>query len=352
MSLPGASSIVTQLRGGPAERAAAYAELEMLAEGPALLGPRSEVRARDAATYVATILDSVLTAPAEKVGTAEWTRAAAAATGLSRLNPSAIGGMQLSRYEAVWTAAGSAFDVALSKDPDQLTREDVLCIGSEQGITTVIYAKGYDEAATTVGVDFQTVVELCPGMMWVSDTRYMSKTLATRATPGLDEAFNKRLAHIALGLLMDPPQSTPAADKLNVFAGLWIVLAWAISGKPAIIASVVNAGALEFCMETLRKMSPVDWLNPLTPSGLLADRCFSLMYVFSTVSELPGFKSMLSAVVDSGMVSMIIQFLKVYEIRGDFGIDKTITCGICCCTLPPVRYVMRCIGAVNLTGGL
>ena len=112
MAAQTAESLAAALGGGPSERAAAYATLEATQDGA--LG----------ASCVAA-LAAVLAKPTAEVETAEYRRCCLVLAHLVTLDPERVGleWYKEARFLSAW-AAGNAADVVLSRDPEQLTKED------------------------------------------------------------------------------------------------------------------------------------------------------------------------------------------------------------------------------------
>lgn len=65
---------------------------------------------------------------------------------------------------------------------------------------------------------------------------------------------NERLMLLALEVIHDPQGSS----ELEL-AGVWMLLLWCLTTRPAVCVSALNAGMLDIAMSELHKSSPAEW---------------------------------------------------------------------------------------------
>ena len=130
-----AEGFIAGLRGGEAEREAAYSALFKI-EAEHANGDASTSRdaaAAEVAMACASPLCEVLCKPATEVGVAEYQRACQVLTALSGIDPARVGG-ECNRPDQcnifkVWLTPDSVLGVVLAKEPAALTPEDALIVG-------------------------------------------------------------------------------------------------------------------------------------------------------------------------------------------------------------------------------
>jgi hypothetical protein len=204
----------------------------------------TDVVAKDIAVACASPLCEVLCKDVSEVGAEESRRAAQVLTAISGIDPARVGGEchkpdQCNIFK-VWTAPNSALGVVLAKEPSALTAEDALTVACAVGIMGIQWSvNGADTVTQAAGVNT---------MEWLG--MFMpANFLWNVATPEDDR--NIALVPLLLQLLR-------TRDKLPEFAlpGVLLAIGWGIIGRPTVASKLLEQGAFDVFMGTIREASP------------------------------------------------------------------------------------------------
>jgi hypothetical protein len=317
------AALVARLRGGAAEREAAYAELyRREAEhhaassdgtGPAELADITELA--ELAAAVASPLSEVLCKPAAEVSADEYQRAALLLAALSGVDPARVGGEcckpdpQCGIFNA-WAAPGSALGVVLAKQPASLmTSDDALLIASAMAPIAVQWSssKGADGAAESAGITTAGWVEP------IMSSQFLL------AMPGKQEKNDRSLALTPMLLEM-----LKAPDQLPEFAlsGVLCALSWAVIGRPVVAECLLELGAIEVLVEFLAQATPSELLATVGFSRRSHGYALSVLKEMTEAARVDVTVQMLS----SGCIDVVVSALSATEQLGEGNVNGYVVC--------------------------
>ena len=292
MAAQTAESLVAALGGSPSERAAAYATLE--ATQDAAVGAKC-----------VAALAGVLAKPAGEVDVAEYRRCCLVLAHLATLDPERVARewYKETRFLSAW-AAGNAAHAALSRDPEQLTKEDARTLAVSHACQPAMYAKGLDfmEAG---GLDFMADF-YAP---WDS-SEYRAKTS--------DPATGARIVSLAMDLLREDRAEMTESE----LAGTWrlILDMGCARSSSAVYAHAAREGAVGLAVEELRTGSPADWVSiARNPSGRFS---YAILAIQDLCYHLDTEHKRTSAATPR-LLDVFLDLLKAYESAGPVGANIT-----------------------------
>jgi hypothetical protein len=262
--------------------------------GEAMNNQRRLVEARVAASCVAPLMETVLCADAAEVGVQEYQRAAIVLASLCLMDREVTTeSMRNDRFAASWRATGNAVNLAIAKDQAQLTRDDAMTIACSTAHMAVCHAQGLSGVIARADGDQRVALVSL-------STHY---PLLTGRLPIEEVELPQRLTLLLLDICRDPQGASAEA-----VAGAWLAVAWALVGRPAVAAVLLDAGLLEAAVARFHTSSAVEWANWRSP-GMKDGLAFCPIAILCTL-ELPGL-SLTQRLVDSGTADAMTSLLKV-----------------------------------------
>ena len=185
----------------------------------------------------------------EVVSAEEYRSSALALAHLISLDCAAVGGEWLKDEKclATYRARGNALDVALSKDPDEMTHDDAMTAAAGQCCF----------AAAIVGEDFEPLFAASE----VEAADWMGSMVAAnpyRQAVEPDDTRNIRLSTLLLELLHDDAVDAVKLPK-GLAVGVWNLLSNLACARPAVGLHQVKTGILSLAVTELRRAPSGDW---------------------------------------------------------------------------------------------
>ena len=316
--------IVAGIGGDKAQREAAYSELSDIANaalvGSAQVGAGAESAVGVALACVAPIAEQVFAADASTVDAAEFHRASAVLAELMLLDPLEVGAefFRDGRYGRTWSSPHNAYNEAWAKDPAELSRADAITVASDMALNVIVWARGVQAVVMErAGVDFMG------GFYTMFVDHLAFSVFNSRAT----DAQVERMFLLLLELIQDE-----AAEPSDVLlGGAWHAIGYGLSGRPALGATLVEAGIIDAAVATLRKITPAETVSWKTTKGIWSGGVLFVCWSLSTF-ELPGMNKT-QIILEKGLVDVCISALKALESKGASKVDEANPCGIVCCIL-------------------
>ena len=245
-----AAELVAGLRGGAAEREAAYTELFRLEAEHEAAGSAGLA---GVAVACAVPLCEVMCKAVAQVSAAEYRRAAQVLTALSGVSPTLVGAECIKPTSKpnlfdVWAAPESALGVVLAKAPAELTLDDALTATSSQAPMIVHWSTsiGCDGPAQAAGMTADDVFAAGMPFWFMMPVAHESDDRNTVLVPLLLELLRK-------------PESLPEF----ALAGILWSLGQGFVGRPAIAALAVQPehDAIGVMMSIVRQTTPRDLIS-------------------------------------------------------------------------------------------
>jgi hypothetical protein len=298
--------------GGTEEREAAYASIEdAVRAAPA--GDSRKQTAALAVECVRPLIASVLSAPALRIGQAEWTRAMLLLYEMSKLDMTAVMAEAsrkdergVSLFLSTWSSPDNAFATMLAKSPSDWTRADAIMSSALHGVWIVVWTAGASAMCAAAGLDelewFATWTESHP---FVGD----NPQPVDRYLP---------LALDCLDIMRSEVDTQP--EGVVAGAAMTMTVMQLPSGRASMSKAVWEAGFLDVFQNLLRRHNPIERISQhdLIPSGVLS----SLPPVILG-AEAEGI-DVVQALEDAGAADLAISTLGAYQM-----IDKPQEISVC-----------------------
>ena len=246
-------------------------------------------------------LCEVLCMAVSEVDAAEWQRAMRVFAALSSVEPVRVGAEaskpdQCNQFR-VKAAPDSALGVVLAKDPASLTPEDALIAAWPLAAVTI-------QISTSTGMDAICKCAGMTGMEWIKlfmPTFYMM----LGATPS--ERRNLVLCPLLLDLLRAP-------EKLPEFAlvGVLAALLQGLAGRPAVVAKALKLDAIDVLMRVMRQASPAELI---ATAGFARHGQGTVIQVVKELCEgaQPGGIDLTTELVSCGFIDLLVSALSAVE---------------------------------------
>ena len=238
-----APQLAAQLAGGSAEREAAYSAIERsVSSSHARSGGGRAAAAALAVACARPMLQSVLCAPASRVGAEEYVRAATLLIDMHKVDVLAVSTEAWRHDENAFPLVGAIFvapDTALAAvlAKEEWTQADAIIVAVAQGVMMPLVAAGIADvlaAAGAVEADFRKVLKA---------------TQLYRIEPG-DRYLPLALLCLELVRFEEHPET--------VLFGAGIVLLWTMSRCPPNAKAMWEAGALDVIAASLLRFNPIE----------------------------------------------------------------------------------------------
>jgi hypothetical protein len=196
---------------------------------------------------VKPMIESVLCAPAAKVGVKEWRRANQLLYTMCKVDLLAVCAESLRKNEVgypvayrVWTASDTVLAALLAKNSDEWDREDAITVALHNSWFAAQFPSGYTalSAASDLGeMNFLTAfTKMCP---WMADNPQPADRYA-------------KLAVLCLDLLREISE-----HHESIVTGAAGLLGWIPAGIPAVGKAVWEAGFVEVMQAVLQRWNPM-----------------------------------------------------------------------------------------------
>ena len=304
------------LGGDRRQRTAAYTTLRALVRGDGDAAASATQRV-DVAVACVGALVNVLCADASSVDAKEWQLAASVLAELMTMDLVRVCAeyWRHERYVHIWTAA-SAYGAAFEKELGALSREDALTVACCNVLPLCTWARGTD-----AGLDYASRDgHRCGFLDGNIFPNFMAHNKIFTGSVVSDEYLEK-LFMLSLEILQDPQDTSELT-----LGGIGTVLAWGLSGRPAMTATLIKAGLIEALVTTLHRTTPAEWVSWKSATGILAAGVLHLGWSLSTM-ELPGM-SKIQVLLEKGLIDVFLATLRAFEDQGVAKIEEANVVGV------------------------
>ena len=299
---PSAAHIAEALASGGAEqREAAYASVE----GAVRAAPSGAARRQTAAFAVACVkplIVSVLSAPASKIGQAEWTRAMLLLYEMSKLDMIAVKAEAsrkdesgVSLFFSTWSSPDNAFATMLAKAPGDWTRADAIMVSALHGVWTVVWTVGASAMCAAAGLD---------------ETEWFPGFTESHPLVGDNPQPDDRYLPLALDCL-EIMRSEVDTQPEGVVAGaaMAVCVMQVPSGRASMAKPLMEAGFLDVFQACIRRYNPIERISQhdLIPSGVLS--AFNPVVLGAEAAGI----DVVQPLVDAGAADLAISTLTAYQ---------------------------------------
>jgi hypothetical protein len=300
--------IASTLADGTAEeREAAYATIEssVRAASTARDGSKKEEAIALVIACVKPMVESVLCAPASRVGEAEWVRASILLYEMCKADMVLVcaethrktaDGIPL--YFSIFTAPGTVFAQMLAKEPGEWTRDDALLAAANHSVSAATWAPGYKAVLKEAGWG---------EVEWVQDAFVSIHPLLGENPQPAD-----RYSQLML-LCLDIVRSEADAQPEGIIAGAAGIHGWAVFGKAQVFQALFEAGFVDVLMSTMRRWNPMERIGL---KNVVATAILVSMNHMALEAPAVGV-DMVQPLLDAGMVDISISSLAAYQMMND-----------------------------------
>eukprot|EP01048_Picozoa_sp_COSAG05_P002803 COSAG05_NODE_122_length_17611_cov_47.044655_1_plen_598_part_00 len=288
-------------KGGAEDREHSYATIEGAVRSAASSSSNEQAISLSVAC-VGPLIESVLCAPASRIGEAEYLRASVLLYDMCKLDTPMVSAETL-RKDAdgvipmikILTTPGTVLSVSLAKDPNEWTRSDAILAAVSAGWMPM-WALGGTAVFTAAGIDEMEILD---------------RFSTTAPYFGEQPQPADRYVPLAL-LLLDLVRSEVDSQPEGVIAGAGQCMCWMLMSRPPMAKALWKAGFLEIFEATMWKYSPMEMVGRqnLIPSGLL----FVLKDLVEG-AQVAGIE-VIQPLLDSGAVDIAISVLTAYKMLG------------------------------------